>query len=211
MREIKVVSFDLDGTLTDSSFANSVWLEAIPKLYATKNKISINLAKREVFNNYNKIGNEKLEWYNITFWLERFNLDIAPKELIYSCKNKICLFDDVTPILNKLKSRKRLIIISNARREFVDLEIKQTDIGSYFEKIFSATSDFNSTKNVPKVYSNICKICKVSPSEMVHIGDDYKFDFEVPSKLGINSLFLDRKAKEKRKFVVKSLDEISIK
>ena len=211
MKEIKVVSFDLDGTLTDSSFANSVWLEAIPKLYATKNKISINLAKREVFNNYNKIGNEKLEWYNITFWLERFNLDIAPKELIYSCKNKICLFDDVTPILNKLKSRKRLIIISNARREFVDLEIKQTEIGSYFEKIFSATSDFNSTKNVPTVYSNICKICKVSPSEMVHIGDDYKFDFEVPSKLGINSLFLDRKAIEKRKFVVKSLDEISIK
>ena len=110
-----------------------------------------------------------------------------------------------------MKSRKRLIIISNARREFVDLEIKQTEIGNYFEKIFSATSDFNSTKNVPKVYSNICKICKVSPSEMVHIGDDYKFDFEVPSKLGINSLFLDRKAIEKRKFVVKSLDEISIK
>ncbi len=211
MKEIKVVSFDLDGTLTDSSFANSVWLEAIPKLYATKNKISINLAKREVFNNYNKIGNEKLEWYNITFWLERFNLDIAPKELIYSCKNKICLFDDVITTLNKLKSRKRLIIISNARREFADLEIKQTKIGSYFEKIFSATSDFNSTKNIPEVYINICKICKISPSEMLHIGDDYKFDFEVPSKLGINSLFLDRKAIEKRKFVVKRLDEISIK
>ena len=46
---------------------------------------------------------------------------------------------------------------------------------------------------------------------MLHIGDDYKFDFEVPNKLGINSLFLDRNAIEKRKFVVKSLDEISIK
>ncbi|MBY9013451.1 MAG: HAD family hydrolase [Candidatus Lokiarchaeota archaeon] len=211
MKEIKVVSFDLDGTLTDSSFANSVWLEEIPKLYAIKNKISINSAKREVYNNYNKIGNKRIDWYNITFWLERFNLDIPPIELIYSCKNKICLFDDVIPILNKLKSKKRLIIISNARREFMDLEIKQTEIGSYFENIFSATSDFNSTKNAPKVYINICKILKVSPSEMVHIGDDYKFDFEVPNKLGINSLFLDRNAIEKRKFVVKSLDEISIK
>ncbi|MBK5133765.1 HAD family hydrolase [Candidatus Bathyarchaeota archaeon] len=211
MKEIKVVSFDLDGTLTDSSFANSVWLEEIPKLYAIKNKISINSAKREVYNNYNKIGNKRIDWYNITFWLERFNLDIPPVELIYSCKNKICLFDDVIPILNKLKSKKRLIIISNARREFMDLEIKQTEIGSYFENIFSATSDFNSTKNAPKVYINICKILKVSPSEMVHIGDDYKFDFEVPNKLGINSLFLDRNAIEKRKFVVKSLDEISIK
>ena len=61
MKEIQVVSFDLDGTLTDSSFANSVWLEEIPKLYAIKNKISINLAKREVFNNYNKIGNKRIE------------------------------------------------------------------------------------------------------------------------------------------------------
>ena len=211
MKEIQVVSFDLDGTLTDSSFANSVWLEEIPKLYATKNKISINLAKREVFNNYNKIGNKRIEWYNITFWLDRFNLDIAPEKLIYSCKNKISLFDDVIPILNKLKLKKRLIIISNARREFVDLEIKQTEIGSYFEKIFSATSDFNSTKNVPEVYINICEICKISHSEMLHIGDNYKFDFEVPNKLGINSLFLDRNAIEKRKFVLKSLDEISIK
>lgn len=212
MKETKVVSFDLDGTLTDSSFANSIWLEEIPKLYAIKNKISINAAKRKVFQKYTKVGNEKLEWYNMTFWCEKFNLDIEPTNLIYLHKDKIRLFNDVKPILDKLlKLKKRLIIISNARREFVNLEISQTKIGSFFEKIFSATSDFNSTKKDPKIYLNICKICKILPSEMIHIGDDYKFDFETPIKLGIKSLYLDREGKEKGKFVVNSLNEVIIK
>ena len=212
MKETKVVSFDLDGTLTNSSFANSVWLEEIPKVYAIKNKISINTAKRKVYQNYTKVGNQKLEWYDITFWLKKFNLDIEPTKLIYSNKDKIHLFNDVIPILNKLlKLKKRLIIISNAKREFVNLEISQTKIGSFFENIFSATSDFNSTKNDPKVYISICKICKILPSQMMHIGDDYKFDFETPISLGIKSLYLNREGKEKGKFIVKSLNELIIK
>ena len=212
MKETKVVSFDLDGTLTKSSFANSIWLEEIPKVYAIKNKISINTAKRKVYQNYTKVGNEKLEWYDITFWLEKFKLDIEPTNLIYAHKEKIRLFNDVMPILNKLlKLKKRLIIISNAKREFVNLEISQTKIGSFFEKIFSATSDFNLTKNDPKVYINVCKICKILPSQMMHIGDDYKFDFVTPITLGIKSLYLNREGKEKGKFVVKSLNELVIK
>jgi putative hydrolase of the HAD superfamily len=212
MKEIKVISFDLDGTLTDSSFVDSVWLKEIPKAYAIKNKISIEKAKREVLENYSKIGNEKLEWYDIVFWLDSFNLDIKPEVLLNSNKDKIQLFEDVPFILKKLSgSKKRLIVISNARREFLDLEITQTGIGNFFEHVFSATSDFNLTKNTSKIFLKICKICKISPSEMIHIGDDYRFDFKVPHEIGINAIFLDREGKEKRKYAVKSLKDLSIK
>lgn len=212
MKETKVISFDLDGTLTNSSFAESVWLEEIPKAYAIKNKISLEKAKKNVFTSYNEIGNEKLEWYNISYWLIRFQLKIQPQILLNSCKHKIKLFDDVKITLNKLsKSKKKLIIISNARREFVDLEITQTGITKFFDNIFSATSDFNLIKNSSEIYLKICQICEITPPEMFHIGDHYKFDFQIPSQIGIKTIFLDRKGTPKRKKTIQSLIDLKIK
>lgn len=212
MTKTKIISFDLDGTLTNSFFAESVWLKEIPKAYAKKYNISEEKAQIEVIKNYNKIGNQELEWYNIAYWINRFKLDINPKKLLKTNKDKIQLFDDVPLVLKKLKrTKKRLIIISNAQREFVNLEINKTGISNFFEHIFSATSDFRLTKNTPTIYLKVCEICKISPSEMLHIGDDYRFDFKVPQKAGINAVFLDRKEKEKREFTIRSLNELKIK
>ena len=211
MKKTKVISFDLDGTLTDGVFAESVWLKEIPKVYAKKYNITLQKAQKKVIKYYNHTGNEKLEWYNISFWLDKFKLDIKPQELLNSNKHKIQLFEDVLFALKKLQTKKRLIILSNAQREFVDLEITKTGIRDYFEKIFSATSDFKLIKNTPTVYLKVCKICKISPSEMVHIGDDYTFDFKVPNNAGIKAIFLNRNEKEKRRFTIRSLNELILR
>jgi HAD superfamily hydrolase (TIGR01549 family) len=112
--------------------------------------------------------------------------------------------------LKKLSGQKK-IIISNARREFVDLEIAQTGIGNFFDHIFSVTSDFNLIKSNHTTFLEVCRICKILPSEMLHIGDDYKFDFKVPRELGIKAIFLDRNGKKKREDTVQSLNQIVIK
>ena len=102
----------------------------------------------------------------------------------------------------------RLIIVSNARREFLDLELEVTGIGHYFDRVFSSTSDFGLTKKTVDLYQKVCSTCGVYPREMVHVGDDECFDFEIPRKLGIESFYLDRTNKAHGDSVIHSLREL---
>ncbi len=193
MTTIRVVSFDLDGTITDSSFADSVWLEGIPRVYALEKRISFENAKRKVKGEYDKVGRGKLEWYSLDYWIKKFGLNISPSEVLKSYKYRIKIFPEVRRVLENLKSKGfRLIVISNAQREFVDLELEETHITHYFDRVFSSTSDFRLIKDAAGLYYGVCRICDIAPQEMAHVGDDRYFDFEVPKKLGILAFYLDR-------------------
>jgi putative hydrolase of the HAD superfamily len=208
MNRAEVISFDLDGTLTDMSFVDSVWLQGIPKLYAVKNQISFEEARRKVKNEYDRVGKERLEWYDLNYWLNKFEIDASPQQVLDSFRERIRLFEEVPNVLEELKNRGyRLIVVTNARREFADMEIAHTGIRKYFEKIFSSPSDFRLTKNGTNVYERVCAACDVSPSAMVHVGDDREFDFEVPRRLGINAFLLDRTRKKSGPFTVTSLED----
>jgi FMN phosphatase YigB (HAD superfamily) len=101
--------------------------------------------------------------------------------------------------------------VTNARREFVDLELEKTKIGHYFERVFSSTSDFGLIKKSVSVYRKVCSICDVSPDEVIHVGDDECFDFEVPCKLGITAFYLDRTGVHSGDHVINSLRQLSEK
>jgi len=129
MKSKLVISFDMDGTLTDLSFVDSVWLEGIPKLFAQKHQISLEEARKRVKSEYDRVGNEKLEWYDLNYWLDKFSIDASPQQVLKSFREKICVYQDVPIVLENLKNRGyRLIVITNARREFVDIEMQQSGI-----------------------------------------------------------------------------------
>ena len=212
MKPTRVISFDMDGTLTDLSFVDSVWLQGIPNLFAQKNQISLEEARKRVKSEYDRVGNEKLEWYDLNYWLDKFNIDASPRQVLNSFREKIRVFQDVPAVLENLRTRGyRLIVITNARREFVDIEMRQTGIQGFFEQIFSSPSDFRLTKNATRVYEKVCVACEISPCEMIHVGDDQDFDFEVPRKLGINAYLLDRTGKKTGTHTIYSLEEFEKK
>ncbi|MBS7657887.1 MAG: HAD family hydrolase [Candidatus Bathyarchaeia archaeon] len=208
-RKITVVSFDVDGTLINYDFVNSVWFEEIPKLVAEKEGISFNEALKKVKAMYNEVTEEKIEWYDIKYWISKFELKTDWKEILEKVKWKIKVYPDVIPTLEKLSKKYTLIINSNSPREFLDLELKETGLTRFFFKIFSSTSDFNQVRKSEDYYKKICFILNVKPENMLHIGDNWKFDFEIPSKIGINALFLDRGKKFKNeKFIIHELTQI---
>lgn len=207
-----MISFDLDGTVTDISFVDSVWLEGIPRSFVSKNRVSLEDAKRRVMGEYAKVGRERLEWYDLRYWIERLDLDVSPEELLNSFQHTIKIYPEVVEVLEEFSGRGlRLIIVSNARREFIDLELEKTHIAHYFERVFSSTSDFGLVKKTVGLYRKVCGICRISPNEVIHVGDDQCFDFDVPTRLGIRSFYLDRTGKQSGESVVHSLKELNEK
>lgn len=212
MTKAKVVSFDLDGTLFDTNFVDSVWFEGIPQLYSIKNRVSFNKARELVKEEYNKVGKEKLEWYVLRYWIGKFGLWVDEKELLKKFENRISLYPEVPSILEYLRQKGfRLVIITNARREFAEFELAKVNIKDYFERVFSSTSDFGLVKKGANLYLQVCNILKVHPQEILHVGDDRDSDFIAPRKIGMPALYLDRKGKEKGKLVLHGLEELTKK
>lgn len=208
---MKFISFDLDGTLVTDEFSQIVWHQGIPELYAQRHGCGLDEAKSFIFQEYSKIGDKAIEWYYIKYWLQFFDLDNNWEKLLMKFKNCIKLYPEVSEVLSTLSQTYNLIITSNAAREFLDTEIAEVNISSYFDYIFSATTDFEEVKKTEEFYLNICDLLKIKQHQMIHIGDHFEFDYLVPQKLGITSFYLDRKGERKGNTIVKDLKEFKDK
>jgi putative hydrolase of the HAD superfamily len=205
------ISFDLDGTLVTDEFTQVVWHQGIPELYAREHKCTFHEAQSFIFNEYSKVGDTALEWYDITYWLEFFKLNTSWKDLLDKFSVSIRTYPEVEEVLSQLTQSYQLIITSNAAREFLDTELHETGITPYFEHIFSATSDFKAVKKTGDFYRKICEKIHVESSQIVHVGDHYDFDFLVPQQLGITSFYLDRKGEKEGSQIVRDLNEFTDK
>jgi len=205
---IKIVSFDMDGTLVKSTFADNVWLEGLPKIYSKEKNISINLAKEYIYNLYDKVGQNQKEWYEIDWWFKKLKLKEPWQSLLNNYRNTIELYPETNETLEKLKGKFELIIISNAKREFLEVQLKETNIYSFFNHVFSSLSDFDTVKKIPFVYKQILSKLKIQPHEMIHVGDNKEFDYESPRKIGIKSFYLNREKTDKGNNVIFTLSKL---
>lgn len=210
---IKIISFDVDGTLVSQRFTDCVWLQGIPEAYAAKEGLSSEQAFEFVKSEYDKIGENRIEWYKIDYWLRKFGLGITREELFRKYEGEIKIYEEVESVLKVLKEEGyKLIVSSNAATEFLDFLIHS--LKKFFSRIFSATSDCGEVKKSDGFYARICSILDVQPQEVVHIGDHWIFDFVNPRKIGMNAYYLDRKRGRNRKekkedeFIISDLSEI---
>ncbi len=202
---IRFISLDMDGTLVNSKFVDLVWMHGVPELYAEKSGQDLEAAKEYVVGEYMKIGSDKLEWYNLPYWLEKFGLDVDKWDLLRKYEDEIEFYPEVNEALDSLSDNYELIVTSNAAREFLEIELD--GFKDYFRELFSVTSDFRDVKKSPHIYGAICKELDAKPFEVLHIGDHYNYDYESPLQAGLDALFLDRKGLRRGSEVVGNLLE----
>jgi HAD superfamily hydrolase (TIGR01549 family) len=208
---IKVISFDFDGTIAKHTFADAFWLEGVPALYAKRHRVDVETAKNFLFEEYEKIGDNRIEWYDPGYWFDRFDLQTDWKKMLLQYRKNAEIYSEVPSVLKRLSPQYNLIISSNAKKEFINVQLKQSKLNSYVNRIFSSTSDFHTVKKVTDFYAMVCKKMKITPQEMIHIGDHKEFDYLSPQKLGITSYYLDRKKDTTGNHVVSDLKQFENK
>ena len=190
-----VISFDMDGTLVKSHYADAVWLEGVPKVYAKEYGIPLEKAKDLLFKQYAEVSEQRMEWYDIAYWFQRFRLKTDWHEVLQSYAEVIEPYEEVHEVLRNLHGKVPLIVCSNAKKEFIDIQLQTTGLSRYFTHMFSSITDFQLVKKDTSFYQQVCDILDIRPDELYHVGDHREFDFQSPQSIGINAYHLDRTAK----------------
>jgi len=188
MKDIKIVSFDVEGTLVTTDFSYAIWFEAIPKRYAARYGISLELAKQAVRKEYEKIGDQRVEWYDINYWFQKFDLG-SYETAMAEYQGKVQYYPEVMQVLSFLSNSYKLIATSGSPHEF--LEHLLQDIRHYFHRVFSSISDYKQTKTTD-FYNRLCTELDIPPEQILHVGDNWQFDFLNAKETGIRVFFLDR-------------------
>jgi putative hydrolase of the HAD superfamily len=203
---LRLISFDVGGTLVDRNFTELVWNTGIPKLYAEKTGIDPEDARRRIVAEYEAVGREDLRWYTLQYWFDLFDLDSSPRELFELFRSEIRIYPEVPSVLEDLEKRYDLIVVSGHPKDMLLFEIAK--LRHHFKYVFSSVTDFNKVRKTSDLYAQICISLKIKPRQVLHVGDDKDNDFIAPREAGMQAVHLDRSGREKEDLTLTNLAEL---
>lgn len=189
-KNIKIISLDFSGTIVYEDYLEYFWKEAIPRAYSVKEDISLKEAKEKVFVEYEKVSKDDINWYLPNYWLKRLGIKSNLKELVKESLVAVKFYEDAIAFLKSVQGRYRIIISSGVSSSLILPAIGLLNVNFY--KVYSST-DMLFVGKPPSFYSFILNDLKVTPSQVIHIGNDSINDGENPRKVGIKSYLIDRK------------------
>lgn len=182
---IKVLSLDLQGTLSNSKFSDNYWLEILPKKYSQQYKISIEEAKNILKEKFKEYGIYNILYYDDKYWSNYLKFDTREELEKNNIKPEINM--ELYNFISTIKLPK--IIISTTTQLFIEIELKEKL--KAFDKIYSCVDYFKTGGKTKEIYEKICKELNIKPNEMLHIGDNKIMDIENAKQAGINTILFN--------------------
>lgn len=133
---VETVLLDMDGTLLDKHFDDYFWEHLLPEEYARRYRLDIREARHKLLSRY-KQEEGNLTWTDLDYWSKEFDMDIpALKEQIH---HLIAVHPHVEEFLQFLqKGNKKIHLVTNAHYKTLELKLKKTEIGKYFDSVVCA-------------------------------------------------------------------------
>lgn len=180
----RVIIFDMDGTLLDSSRSitksiNFVRSElGLPPFSVDKVTKLINMPDQDL----PKLFYEEIRPYSEC-------RKIFEKHYYENCVKEMKLYDGIKDMLETLYSKHDMAVATNAYEMFAKKMLKHLDIDRYFQVVLGSDT-IKARKPDPKIIQHILKHFNASNKEAVLVGDSLK-DEEAARNADIEYIFVD--------------------
>lgn len=182
--DIDTVLLDMDGTLLDRHFDDHFWLVHLPQVYARTHGIGVESAKHTLYAMF-RSQERTLNWTDLDYWSERLGLDIPL--LKREVDHLIAVHPFVIPFLLFLRHQgKGVHLVTNAHGKTLDLKLKKTRIGPYFDRIVSA-HDLGLPKEDDRFWGKLREKIPYDPTRTM-LGEDSETNLDTAARYGIRYL-----------------------
>ena len=203
---IKHVFFDLDHTLWDFDRNSGLTFDKIFKL----NNIDANLEDfLEVYEPINlrywklyreeRVTKSALRYGRLKDAFDMMDISVEDHTINHLSETYIehlttfnHLFDDTFEILDYLKDKYELHIITNGFEEAQERKLTTSNIRSYFKTITNSEM-VGVKKPNPKIFNFALELANAIPRESIMIGDSLEADVEGAAKIGMDTIHFDYK------------------
>jgi len=149
---IDTILLDMDGTLLDKHFDDYFWEHYVPEIFAGKNDLTPLEARKELLSRYKSIEGT-LAWTDLDYWSEKLDLDIPALKL--KINHLIQVHPFVVDFLQYCANlEKKVHLVTNAHSKTLDIKMRKTDIGSYFDRII-CSQDIGLPKEDPDFWERL--------------------------------------------------------
>lgn len=202
---MKLICFDLDDTLWDfepvlarAEAELQDWLLQYYPDFAHANSVAALAARRkQLLQERNDlrhdIGRLRLlsmqqaaehSGYSTT---EAKRLAIAAFKIFMRYRNAVTFYDDVVPVLERLRTDYQLCSLTNG-----NVDLISTGAADLFHHRLSA-HEVGAAKPAPAIFLRACELAGVEPAHSLHVGDDAENDIFAARAVGMKTAWINRK------------------
>lgn len=208
-KKYKHVFFDLDHTLWDFDKNSSETLSELFDYYGLQQKLHCNLD--DFLNQYAEINLQlwhlydlgkiskqdlRLKRFHQLFQLNKYyNNALATtidEKYIQICPEKSHLIDGAIEILNDLKDKYTLHIITNGFEETQYRKLKSSKLITYFDTI-TTSENAQASKPQRSIFNYALKKASANYKESIMIGDNLKTDIQGSKNIGMDQVYFNAK------------------
>ncbi len=181
---IDTVLLDMDGTLLDRRFDDHFWLEHVPARWAVRHGTTVEHARTHLYALF-KSQENTLNWTDLDYWSDRLNLDIP--RLKQEVGHLIAVHPFVVDFLLFLKQHHKAVwLVTNAHSKTLDLKMKTTRIGPYFDGAISA-HQVGLPKEDDRFWGALQRFIRYDPARTM-LGEDSETNLGTAERYGIGYL-----------------------
>ncbi len=199
---MKLVMFDMDGTLVDSSNAivntinfvrDNIGLEKLEKNYVLEHINDPNINSAEFFYGTKHFTDKQ------TYLFEKYYNE--------NCLNDIYLYDGIRELIENLNKDCKLAVATNASSIFAKKMLIHLDIHHHFDMLVGY-NDVTNPKPHPEMVHKILNGLDTAKHKAVLIGDSKK-DTQAASSAGIDSILVNWGFTDHEDDALESVEELT--